>query len=532
MTVLQDIQSTISSSEIKYSQSELIDSGNFGSVYLGKVRELPAAIKVLKYSALTPEALETFRNEIEIVKNNSHPNIVRYLGVCAEPEKFIIVMEYVPGGNLEQFIKDKKKHHSLSTKLRIAKEIALGMNWLHNARPQIIHRDLKLTNVLLDNSDSAKICDFGLSEEKYLPFLRDPNTGAKGTPLWMAPEILSLQPFNEKSDVYSFALLLWSLITNQEPFNEFEDFDKFYFAVCKRHKRPTIPKDIIPSLSSLVRTCWATKPEERPTSAEIVQSLHHIMIEIAVDDADGVIFWTENFLDKHSQLWDCFKDLFLNSFVYLPEAPTAEQIKNALPFQLSHFCACNPNNDSVAAEWKERFGAPLAPSNIAQFAQELENKLACFKALLVTQGTETVTLERFGDILEWFGPIKDKNGCVTVLDRVHEVLTNEAFHGDISASMAQELLCSRQPGAFLFRFSSLRGQYTISHLNEHGIPNHQRICFVPGKGFLFEDEYHPSLASLIEAITPVLALTQPCGGSKYRTIFNTKEPLYNYAAGK
>ena len=88
------------------------------------------------------------------------------MGVCAEPGKFVIVMEYIPGGNLEQLLQDTKRKVSLFTLMRIAKEVALGMNWLHNAKPQIIHRDLKLTNVLLDTDLSAKICDFGLSVSK------------------------------------------------------------------------------------------------------------------------------------------------------------------------------------------------------------------------------------------------------------------------------------------------------------------------------------------------------------------------------
>lgn len=83
--------------------------------------------------------------------------------MCSEPNSCIIVMEYVAGGNLEQLLLDKSRKMSLFNLMRIGKEIALGMNWLHNAKPQIIHRDLKLTNVLLDEDLSAKICDFGLS---------------------------------------------------------------------------------------------------------------------------------------------------------------------------------------------------------------------------------------------------------------------------------------------------------------------------------------------------------------------------------
>jgi serine/threonine protein kinase len=183
------IPSTISFQELEFFPEDIIDSGNFGSVYFGKVRELPAAIKVLKETKMTPESMETFIREVEIVKyapysslllfyhdliflsltrNNSHPNIVRYLGVCAEPGKFVIVMEYIPGGNLHQLLADKKRVISTFQLMKIAKEVALGMNWLHGAKPPIIHRDLKLNNVLLEADLTAKICDFGLSVSTHL----------------------------------------------------------------------------------------------------------------------------------------------------------------------------------------------------------------------------------------------------------------------------------------------------------------------------------------------------------------------------
>ena len=79
-------------------------------------------------------------------------------------------MEFLPGGNLHQLLHDEKRNVTFYQLMRIAKEVALGMNWLHGAQPPIIHRDLKLTNVLLDTDMTAKICDFGLSVGVFFPF--------------------------------------------------------------------------------------------------------------------------------------------------------------------------------------------------------------------------------------------------------------------------------------------------------------------------------------------------------------------------
>jgi len=527
------IPSTISAEEIEYYPSGLIDTGNFGSVYFGKVRELPAAIKVLKDSKMTTKAMETFKREVEIVKNNSHPNIVRYLGVCAEPDKFVIVMEYIPGGNLEQLLHDPKRKISLFHLMRIGKEVALGMNWLHNAKPQIIHRDLKLTNVLLDTDLTAKICDFGLSQEKYSPFLRDPSTGAKGTPLWMAPEVLRLEPFNEKCDVYSLGILLWCLATREEPYEEFDEFEPFFRAVCYDDVRPKIPSGTLPRLADLISDCWDPDPKKRPTCGKMIQTLYHIMVEVAVLDKDGREFWKNNCLDRQSIYWDDFIDLFEEQFVNLPDQPTEKDLESAQAFQLSEFSARNLKNAAtVAKEWNRRYGSPTAPSNIAELEGEYEVKVKCMKTLLTAAGpndSEMVDLEKFGDVLQWFGPIRDSDGVVRILERVAEILGNEAFHGDISASRAQELLNTyKEPGVFLIRFSSIHGQYAVTHVGDDKSINHHRISCKLGKGFLFRDQYYLTLGGLIEAISPVLKLSKPCPGSKFQAIFSDVGTDYLY----
>jgi serine/threonine protein kinase len=136
----------------------------------------------------------------------------------------------------------------------MARDAALGMNWLHTSHPPIIHRDLKVirispssflllsllllihfqkaSNLLVDEHLSVKLSDFGLSQVKQTPHLIDGKEGARGTPLWMAPEVLMCRPFDEKADVYSFGLVLWEILTRLEPYAHYRNFRIFREDVC------------------------------------------------------------------------------------------------------------------------------------------------------------------------------------------------------------------------------------------------------------------------------------------------------------
>jgi sterile alpha motif and leucine zipper-containing kinase AZK len=128
------------------------------------------------------------------------------MGACTVPGKCMIVTELLPKGNLETMLHNKKITLNMVTRMKMARDAAYGMNWLHGSNPVIIHRDLKSSNLLVDENMVIKVCDFGLSQ--FIPpdqKIKD-KQNAKGTPLWMAPEVMSFKEFNEKCDIYSFGI--------------------------------------------------------------------------------------------------------------------------------------------------------------------------------------------------------------------------------------------------------------------------------------------------------------------------------------
>jgi serine/threonine protein kinase len=213
------------------------------------------------------------------------------MGACTVPGKMMIVTELMRG-DLERLILEEQVNLSMLTRMKMARDAALGMLWLHSSNPQIIHRDLKASNLLVDDNLNCKICDFGLSQ--FTPkgkHLIDGKEGAKGTPLWMAPEVMMGEPFNEKADVYSFGLILWFLLTKHEPYEDYDELESFTRDICVNRVRPFIPNDCDPSLRELIVKCWDHNPQARPKFSEIITRIEHIMVDLAIEDKVGRTFW-------------------------------------------------------------------------------------------------------------------------------------------------------------------------------------------------------------------------------------------------
>lgn len=198
-----------------------------------------------------------------------HPNITTTMGaVLAQGEEPMLVMEYMHNGSLYDAIRNETINLSSTEDiLTIVQDIAHGLRFLHSANPQVVHGDLKTKNVLIDANFRAKVADFGLSAKSHHAKL-----GARGTPYWMAPELLTgeIQCNNAASDVYAFGVLLYEVYARENPYQG-EDYDEVIRLVCDPTvcKRPPVPSTCPPQVAGLMQNCFQGNPHDRPTAKEI-----------------------------------------------------------------------------------------------------------------------------------------------------------------------------------------------------------------------------------------------------------------------
>ena len=168
------------------------------------------AIKKIPSAALNVEAIASLKKEAEFMKKLTHPRIVSCLGVLEYEDNYCMIMELCVNGSLGSYISAKQSSEvNWEKRIDISIDIATGMNYLHKIG--VIHRDLKLGNVVLDKFYRAKITDFGLSVVKTAS-MTSVKLDECGTPQYMAPECFGLVPiFSTKSDVYAFSIMLWEL---------------------------------------------------------------------------------------------------------------------------------------------------------------------------------------------------------------------------------------------------------------------------------------------------------------------------------
>ncbi|KAG0549438.1 hypothetical protein BDA96_01G255800 [Sorghum bicolor] len=175
---------------------ERIGFGSYGEVYHADWNGTEVAVKKFLDQEFYGDALDEFRCEVRIMRRLRHPNIVLFMGAVTRPPNLSIVSEYLPRGSLHKIIHRPNCEIDEKRRIKMALDVARGMNCLHTSVPTIVHRDLKSPNLLVDDNWTVKVCDFGLSRLKHSTFLSSKSTA--GTPEWMAPEVLRNEQSNEK----------------------------------------------------------------------------------------------------------------------------------------------------------------------------------------------------------------------------------------------------------------------------------------------------------------------------------------------
>ncbi|CAN1192554.1 Serine/threonine-protein kinase STY46 [Linum perenne] len=255
----------------------MVASGSYGDLYKGTYCSQEVAIKVMKPERVNTDMQKEFAQEVYIMRKVRHKNVVQFIGACTKPPSLCIVTEFMSGGSVYDYLHKHKGVFKLPSLLKVAIDVSKGMNYLH--QNNIIHRDLKAANLLMDENDVVKVADFGVARVKTQSGVM---TAETGTYRWMAPEVIEHKPYDHKADVFSFAIVLWELLTGKLPYEYLTPLQAAV-GVVQKCLRPTIPKHANPKLAELLERCWQQDPSLRPDFSEIIEVLQHIAKEVGED---------------------------------------------------------------------------------------------------------------------------------------------------------------------------------------------------------------------------------------------------------
>ncbi|RZC66312.1 hypothetical protein C5167_009996 [Papaver somniferum] len=258
---------------------EEIGRGACGTVYHGMWCGSDVALKVYYKFEYSEDLLQTFRQEVLLMKKLRHPNVLLFMGAVTSPENLCIVTEFLPRGSLFQLLQRGSCKLDKRRRVLMALDIARGMTYLHSRNPPVVHCDLKSSNLLVDKNWTVKVGDFGISRLKNATYLT--GKSGRGTPQWMAPEVMRSDPSDEKSDVYSFGVILWELSTQRIPWGTLNSF-QVIGAVGFMDQRLDIPKDTEPQWASLIESCWHSEPKCRPTFQSLLGQLKDLQVHYSV----------------------------------------------------------------------------------------------------------------------------------------------------------------------------------------------------------------------------------------------------------
>ncbi|XP_050100734.1 uncharacterized protein LOC126581250 [Anopheles aquasalis] len=258
-----------------------LGEGEFGKVLKGFATDLPekpgittVAVKMLKTGANSVELLALL-SEYQLLQEVNHPNVIRLLGACTKGDSPLLIIEYCQYGSLKNYLRLSRKLEVLNADyensvepitvkdiLSFAWQISKGMAYLTDIK--LVHRDLAARNVLLAEGKVCKISDFGLTRDVYEDDAYLKKSKDRVPVKWMAPESLADHIYTTKSDVWAFGVLCWELITlGASPYPGIPPQN--LYNLLKQGYRMECPKNCSEEIYSIVRSCWADDPKQRPS---------------------------------------------------------------------------------------------------------------------------------------------------------------------------------------------------------------------------------------------------------------------------
>ncbi|KAJ7967224.1 Wall-associated receptor kinase [Quillaja saponaria] len=278
-----------------YHQSRILGMGGFGTVYRGVLPD-NTVVAIKKSNNYNSKLVKQFINEVIVISQIDHDNVVKLLGCCLETEIPILVYEYVNNRTLSYHIRDRSQESpplSWELRLKIAVESGRALAYMHTTATStpIVHRDVKTDNILLDENYTAKVSDFGSSALFPLGQSHLINTYLHGTYGYMDPQYMSSGILTEKSDVYSFGVVLAELLTSKKAswiehdgrvmplakhFVSSMDTSGNLFQIIDRQIVNEENFEQLQQVANLVKSCLRSEIDERPTMTEVVNELERL----------------------------------------------------------------------------------------------------------------------------------------------------------------------------------------------------------------------------------------------------------------
>uniref|UniRef100_A0AAY4DN53 non-specific serine/threonine protein kinase n=1 Tax=Denticeps clupeoides TaxID=299321 RepID=A0AAY4DN53_9TELE len=255
-----------------------IGAGSFGTVYKGKWHG-DVAIKILKVTDPTPEQLQAFKNEMQVLRKTRHVNILLFMGFMTKPN-FAIITQWCEGSSLYRHLHVTETKFDTMRRTDVARQTAQGMDYLH--AKNIIHRDMKSNNIFLHEGWTVKIGDFGLATVKSRWSGSQQVEQPSGSILWMAPEVIRMQdsnPYTFQSDVYGYGVVLFELMSGTLPYSNINNRDQIIFMVGRGYMSPDLSKlyaNCPKSMKRLIIDCLKFKREERPLFPQILVGIEQV----------------------------------------------------------------------------------------------------------------------------------------------------------------------------------------------------------------------------------------------------------------
>ncbi|KAM0047771.1 putative protein kinase RLK-Pelle-WAK-LRK10L-1 family [Helianthus debilis subsp. tardiflorus] len=295
-----------------FSPSHRLGAGGFGAVYYGKLQD-SREVAVKRLYGENRKGTQQFVNEVRILRHLQHPNLVLLYGCTSRKSReLLLVYEYIPNGTITDHLHGKQAilgRLTWAIRLKIAIETASALVYLHAS--DVIHQDVKTSNILLDNNFSVKVADFGLSRLFPNDVTRI-SSAPQGTPGYVDPEYHQLYQLSDKSDVYSFGVVLIELISSMVAVDKRRPREEIYLANLARNRiqryeidqliDPALVSDsnpeikvMITSAAELAYRCLQFDSDMRPTMKEVLDVLMEIQAGRRMDVVDDSVVLLKDF---------------------------------------------------------------------------------------------------------------------------------------------------------------------------------------------------------------------------------------------